>query len=53
MALDEFVVWQTDAFVGFEGFEAHSVRFVVGGYGGDEVAGGEDVEGGEDEAVDL
>ena len=27
--------------------------FVVGGDGGDEMAGGEDVEGREDEAVDL
>ena len=27
--------------------------FIVGGDGGDEMAGGEDVEGGDDEAVDL
>jgi hypothetical protein len=53
MLFDEGIVGYALRFVRFECFEAHSVNFVVGGYGGDEMAGGEDVERGEDNAVYL
>jgi hypothetical protein len=44
VVFDEGIVGYAVIFVGFECFEANSVNFVVGGYGGDEMAGGEDVE---------
>ena len=53
MFFNEGIVGDTILFIGFKGFKAHAVCFVVGGYGGYEMAGGEDVEGGEDYAVYL